>query len=122
MVEDNEDVRDLLALLLIARGWCVETAANASQALPLLLEHNYDLVLCDIRLPGVNAATLYEQVRAERPEIAQRFLLCTGDNLSEETENFIRSSGLPVLTKPFRADDLIQACVAFMRRWVTSTI
>ena len=115
IVEDEEDVRELMVVLLSARGCVVESAVNAAQALPLLRTRDYDVVLCDIRLPGVDGRTLYQQVQAERPEMARRFLICTGDSVSPETEQFLRSSRLPVLLKPFRSEDLLDALLPFLR-------
>lgn len=117
IIEDEADVRHLIALLLKARGCEVVARGNAAEALPELLAGDYDLVLCDLRMPGMDGRTLYEQVKAERPELAQRFLICTGDNLSTETEEFLQESRLPVLMKPFRAEELLIAVLPFFRKF-----
>ncbi len=121
IVENEDHVRELLRMLLSARGCKVESVRNAAQALRLLLTCDYDLVLCDVRLPGIDGRTLFQQVRAERPEMAARFLICTGDNISPETEEFLRATHLPVLRKPFRREELFRAVVPFFRRLASGT-
>ncbi len=116
IVEEVKDIQELLTLLLSARGCTVECARGGAEALPLLLTRDYDLVLCDLRLPGMDGRTLYQQVREERPEMAERFLICTGNNISPETQEFLRSNHLPVLLKPFRSEELFRAALPFFRR------
>ena len=117
VVEYEDSVRELMCGLLAARGCEVERAATAGQALPLLLGRDYDLVICDLRLPGFDGRTLFEQVQAERPEMAKNFLICTGDTATRETRDFLSDTHLPVIFKPFRRDQLWNAVQPFLR-WI----
>jgi signal transduction histidine kinase/ActR/RegA family two-component response regulator len=80
----------------------VRTAASASEAEIMLLDPKYlpDLVVCDVFLPGANGNVLHERIRAERPELAERFVFVTGAGLGRAEAEYIKASGRPTLLKP----------------------
>lgn len=54
VVEDDAPVRDSLRLVLETSGYSVSTAATGEEALSLINKNSYDIVLCDLRLPGIS--------------------------------------------------------------------
>jgi PAS domain S-box-containing protein len=60
-----------------------------------------DAILCDVMMPQRTGVDLFEQVEAELPELASRFVFMTGGTLSQRTLAFFHDRGLPTLDKPF---------------------
>lgn len=93
------------------KGWEVTEALDGHGALALLLSpaaERFDVVLSDLRMPGMSGAQLYEKVAAERPEVAQRMLFSSGDVHSTEAVELARKSGVTILEKPFDLTELVQ--------------
>lgn len=65
LVEDEADGRELLSLLLERRGAVVHAAESAAEALELLAEGNFDVLISDIGLPGTDGYGLIRQIRAQ---------------------------------------------------------
>jgi two-component system NtrC family sensor kinase len=99
-------------------GWDVAEAPDGKQALDLLLKsapaqsesqpgrrhsqgETYDMVLSDVRMPGLNGIELHERLKAERPDILPHLVFSTGDIAGVETVEFVRDIGVPVIQKPF---------------------
>ncbi len=109
VVDDEEAVRDLLARLLTHDGHVVTTASSGNEALPLAHDGPFDLIISDLRMPGMGGQELYENLRAKGHSLASRVLFITGDTVSSETRSFLDKTGCPFLTKPFRVSDLRSA-------------
>ncbi|MBI4013345.1 MAG: response regulator, partial [Candidatus Rokubacteria bacterium] len=84
VVDDETEVADVLAEMLSADGHAVETAASGAIALEKLRARVYDLVLSDLRMPGLDGPGLYREVERRHPRLARRFVFLTGDTLSPE--------------------------------------
>ncbi len=94
-------------------GWDVEEASNGESAYSLIVldsQQNdvphYDVILSDLRMPGLNGIELYERLRANVPGTLNRMIFSTGDIVSEEAAVFVQSAECPVLQKPFELDTL----------------
>ena len=70
VVEDNESVRELLATRLERRGYAVETAANGREALAVMRQHVFDLILLDIMMPEMNGYDVLKHLKADE-ELSQ---------------------------------------------------
>jgi CheY-like chemotaxis protein len=113
VVDDEQTVLDLLADLLSSRGHVVETAGNGKEALDLLTDRpdEFDLVITDMKMPVMDGRTLHLQLKARDAAMAARMIFATGDTVSEEARAFLDSTGNPVVSKPFRleeVDDVIE--------------
>jgi two-component system NtrC family sensor kinase len=104
VVDDEPGIRRALAHLLRREGHTVDTAMDGRQALQMLQEQQYDLVLCDLRMPELDGPGLYRELATSQPHYLQRFVFLTGDTLSSESETFLNQSGAPRLVKPFSAE------------------
>jgi CheY-like chemotaxis protein len=90
-------------------GHLVDTLLDSRAALAKMEEKNYSLVICDLKMPHVDGPGLYRAlVRGENP-MQHKVLFVTGDTMGPRTLEFLRSSGLPYLAKPFLVDELKQA-------------
>jgi PAS domain S-box-containing protein len=108
VVDDEAAVAELLADILGAEGHDVQTAQDGPGALVTLGRHRYDLVLADMRMPGLGGGELFRETLKQFPHLAGRFIFLTGDTLAPDTAGFLAESGQPYLAKPFNVDDVVR--------------
>lgn len=105
VVDDDDDLREVLTTALAREGHCVDGACDGTEALALLEQQPYDLVLSDLRMPGTDGPSLYEILRT-RHHFPVRFatklprvIFMTGN--AAEHADFLRGTTDPILEKPF---------------------
>ncbi|HEY0043674.1 MAG TPA: PAS domain-containing protein [Allosphingosinicella sp.] len=101
VVEDEPDVAETLSELLEREGYSVTHASDGAAALMAIDREDFDLVLSDLRMPGISGVELYERLSEVSPEILPRMAFVTGDTLGSSVADFLKTSGRPVLEKPF---------------------
>jgi CheY-like chemotaxis protein len=89
----------------------VEVAMTGDDALELLASHDFDLILCDVMMPGMDGHELYRRIAAQYPGLERRFVFMTGALASSVAEEL---DGMPNawLTKPFEIDDVLALIAA----------
>ncbi|MFH0809657.1 MAG: ATP-binding protein [Pseudomonadota bacterium] len=107
VVDDEQVILDLLTELLSGQGYRVDGSLSAKSALAKLGEAPYDMVICDVRMPGMDGPALYRQVKESRPDVARRFVFSTGDIIGQRTKEFLTQSGTNWLRKPFTGEQLM---------------
>jgi two-component system NtrC family sensor kinase len=107
VIDDEPAIRRSVERLLIRRGHQVVTAGEPAGAQAALARQSWDVVLCDVHLGRHSGIELYERAAAERPELADRFIMMTGDLLSPEVVEFLARTRARHLGKPFEAQVLI---------------
>ncbi len=107
VVDDDAIVRDAVAMMLSADNHEVHTASNRAQVLSLLEQGSYDVIVSDLRIPDLDGAVFYRELKQRRPDILRRLIFMTGS--TPGFSEFLEETGVPVLTKPFRAEDLRNA-------------
>ncbi|MBN2083718.1 MAG: GAF domain-containing protein [Anaerolineales bacterium] len=108
IIDDEPNVQDVLAKALTNRGYVVETAGNGQDGLVCLAESEFDVILCDFRMPGLSGMDFFRRIQSERPYLAARIIFITGDTANLVTRHFIEENDLNILEKPFELRDLIQ--------------
>ena len=74
----------------------------------LLMNGNrYDVIICDIKMPCKDGPSLYAEVQHVDPVLAERFVFCTGDSISQETQQFLSATQRRILHKPFEYNEVI---------------
>jgi PAS domain S-box-containing protein len=68
----------------------------------------FDVILCDVMMPGLSGAQLYQAVCAEHPELAARFIFMTGGNLNDLSSAFREALGPRLLVKPFEPERVLK--------------
>lgn len=107
VVDDEPDLPAVIGELLATLGYQVETACDAAAALERLeREHRFDLILTDVRMPGLDGPAFYQVLEQRHPELAGRVVFMTGNILTEDTADFFAATGAPCLRKPFATEDL----------------
>src|SRR5262249_38929996 len=101
VVDDESEVADVLREILELAGHDVDFADSGEAALRRLASTDYDVVLSDMRMPGMSGAAPYGAVRERSPRLAARFGFITGDAVSPANAAFLKRTGIPYLTKPF---------------------
>jgi two-component system NtrC family sensor kinase len=96
------------------RGFTVLTASDGVAALETARTTGVDAVVCDLRMPGMDGFAFHEQLRRERPGLAERTVFITGDVVTTTTARG-SIARQPVLTKPFAFDRIEEALIAVMR-------
>lgn len=109
IVEDEPTVAELIADVMTEEGYRVDTLLDSRAALSGIGDKKYSLVICDLKMPHVDGPGLYRaMVRRDSP-MQHRVLFVTGDTMAPRTLEFLRSSGLPYLAKPFLVEELKEA-------------
>ncbi len=108
LVEDEEMLTDLVALTLREHGYRVEVAREGREALGRLDVQHFDLIISDIKMPGMDGEAFYRELQAQHPNLTERILFVTGDTVSASTAAFLEETGVPVLEKPFLMVELIE--------------
>lgn len=104
VVDDDDNLRELLATVLSQDGRVVDTARDGIEALELLQQNRYDLIISDLRMPGLNGPALYDALRATPQTAPPRVIFMTGDAATGEYATFLRGTTEPMLEKPFSLD------------------
>ncbi len=104
VAEDDPDCRSAVSDILRLEH-DVTAVENGRQALIHLSEENYDLVVIDCMMPGLNGFELYKWVLDNRPELREKVVFMTGDIFVAEIKSFIEATGRPYIAKPFELDD-----------------
>jgi len=106
VVDDEADIRTVMAEVLALQGYTVLQAADAPQALRLLQDARPDMLVTDIGLPnGMNGRQLADQVRVEWPQLP--VLMVTGYAESTVMKNETLPAQMELLTKPFAMHALV---------------
>jgi CheY-like chemotaxis protein len=114
-VDDESSIGELVGRILRRQFRCeVTTASNGEEALMEVSGRDFDAVIVDYLMPSMDGIQLYRTFEAHRPDLVSRLLFITGDTLSESTLAAIRSTGRPLLTKPFGVPELKRAVASLL--------
>ena len=109
VVDDEPSVRAGLQRVLSEHGFLVDGAEGGRQALGMIEQNRYDIVLCDIDMPEMGGIALYDVVRERRLSAVRRFVFVSEDTLSPQVQTFIEAVQLPMLPKPIDPAALVAA-------------
>ncbi|HEX3626833.1 MAG TPA: ATP-binding protein [Verrucomicrobiae bacterium] len=106
VIDDEEAILQMVSEGLSRSGYQVETVIDGETALRRLKQDNYDVALCDWKMPGLNGRQVYDQLGASRPDLCKRFIFITGDVINEQMRDFLKAEDRPCLGKPFGLAEL----------------
>lgn len=99
VIEDDVNMNEVLVTTLEGSGHELESAYNGPQAIEMCKENQYDLVISDVRLPGMDGVETLEQVRKVQPRV--RYIIITGYASTDTPVRAIRQRVDDYLFKPF---------------------
>lgn len=104
VVDDEQSMREFLAILLEREGYYVAQAENADVALKLLESDTYDLVVSDVSMPGLNGMALLERIKTTTPETA--VLMITAYTTAEQAVEAMKLGAYDYIAKPFKVEEV----------------
>ncbi|MBN1339877.1 MAG: sigma-54-dependent Fis family transcriptional regulator [Bacteroidales bacterium] len=104
IVDDEESVRDSLYNWFIEDGYLVECAENAKEALSMLEAQNYDIILADIKMPGMDGLEMHRRIKSLNREAI--VIVMTAFASVETAVQALKDGAYDYVTKPFDPDDL----------------
>ena len=104
LVDDEEDIRDLLGMLLMDLGYSVRTAEDGEAALASFKESQPDIILTDIKMPGINGLALLRAVKKKAPEV--EVIMISGHGDMQLAIESLKLEAADFITKPIDDDIL----------------
>jgi len=101
VVDDEASLREALLRFLQRRNIHGEGVADGWEAIRLLEQRDFDVIISDVRMPGMSGREFLERLRRDRPELLGRLVFSTGDAFTSETATLLKESGVPTVAKPF---------------------
>jgi len=114
VVDDEPSTLEFLSRLLVDEGHDVETVNNADEALEIVKNRRYSLILLDIKMPGTSGIELYGRMQKIALSLAERVIFITGDVMGTDTETFLSKTKAPYITKPFDVQQLKKKIERFL--------
>ena len=109
VVEDEPALAQAVSEALGDAGFKVDRASDGEEGLTRLTEANYDLIVCDLKMPRIDGMQFYRAMAAATPALARRVIFVTGDVAGTDAERFLEETGCRWLSKPFRLGDLLRS-------------
>lgn len=106
VVDDDRMLARTLGEILELEGWRVQVATSGVEAVNVAARDDFDVVLMDIRMPGMDGVDAFKAMKASRPDI--RVILMTAYTAEERIGEAQREGVLRVLSKPVDVPSLLQ--------------
>lgn len=107
VVDDDQQLASALQWILADENYLVDVAYDGDEALLKVRAHDYDAVICDLKMPHLRGDEFYLQAREIRPPLADRFIFITGFATDPAVRNFLIEQEVKFLVKPFPIPGLI---------------
>jgi two-component system NtrC family sensor kinase len=107
VVDDEPGIAEVMKEVLTELGHEVTLAVNGLDAIEKIEAARFDLMLSDMRMPGMDGAKLFETLKERKSPLAQRLIFVTGDTVSADTREFLEGTGNRWLSKPFSVQQVV---------------
>jgi CheY-like chemotaxis protein len=115
IVDDEPVVRILYAEVLEAMGFKVDTAADAAQGLDRLKSAPYNLIISDIRMPGMTGIEFFLKAESVRAGVQERFVFTTGLLDSLNAHEYMIATEKPCIMKPAKVENIQRTVLQFLK-------
>ncbi len=119
-VDDDLHILEVMEARLLSGEYRVLTATNVREALEILQHHPVDLLISDMRMPGLSGMDLLREVRSHHPELPVIFLTAYGT--IPDAVKAIKAGAVEYLTKPFDGRDLLQRVQKILKEATTHVV
>ncbi|HEY3864446.1 MAG TPA: response regulator [Verrucomicrobiae bacterium] len=116
VIDDKEDVRNLIKAVLGNYGFNVVEAESGRAGVQMLCDQKFDLVVCDINMPGMDGYQTLGAVRGSSSTAPIPFILMTGLVSRDGFRRGMANGADDYLVKPFTTDELIDAVMSRLSR------
>ncbi|MCI5151335.1 MAG: sigma-54-dependent Fis family transcriptional regulator, partial [Candidatus Electrothrix sp. MAN1_4] len=104
IVDDELSMRDFLKILFETEGYDVNVAPDAAKALDLAVKNPFDIVITDIRMPGMNGLELLTELKQRFPDLP--VVMITAYASPDDAVQAMRQGAFDYITKPFHVDEI----------------
>jgi len=104
VVDDERSMRDFLKILLEKEGHDVSTAESGESALALLLNNTFEVVVSDIRMPGISGIDLLGKIKEETPDLS--VIMITAFASPDDAVLAMKNGAFDYISKPFNVDEI----------------
>lgn len=106
IVDDNEEIRNTLSLILEGNGYAAETAENGKKAISLCKKVSFDVALIDVVLPDVKGTDLLHQLQGIQPKMVK--IIVTGHPSIENAAKSVNEKADGYIIKPLDPEKLLE--------------
>ena len=115
VVDDDRQLASALQWILAEENYLVDVAFDGEQAIVKVKAHQYDIVICDLKMPRLRGDEFYLRIQQIRPQLADHFIFITAFARDEKVAAFLDKHEVKYLVKPFPVEGLI-TCVKELLR------
>ncbi|MHB8909371.1 MAG: sigma-54-dependent transcriptional regulator [Syntrophales bacterium] len=105
IVDDEEVIREGMRRILTAEGYQVETSASGRSAIEKIQEHDFDVVITDLKMPGMDGIEVLKNIKILQPEVP--VIMITGYSTVDTAVEAMKSGAFDYIAKPFTADLIV---------------
>lgn len=106
VIDDELDMLMLLRMIIEDNtDYEVETTNNPSEAVKMVMENDYDLVISDLKMPGMDGLELFDEVKGMKPDLP--LIIITAYGSLETADEAMKMGVADFITKPFRKDSIL---------------
>jgi putative two-component system response regulator len=105
VIDDEKPILDIIGRLLRINGYSCDMASNAQEARSMMNIQDFELVLCDVNMPGESGTDFIKYLSEAYPETA--FIMVTGEDDKELAEASLDMGAYGYIIKPFRSNELL---------------
>lgn len=118
MVDDDQHILQVVSEELSDRGYAVDTIADPTTVLAYLNTHSVDLLLLDLKMPGVDGISLLKQVEQESPDLP--VIILTGHGDIDSASEVMRYGAVGYIQKPTKMEQLQQTIDEAIKKYGTA--
>ena len=115
VVDDDQQLASALQWILADANFLVDIAFDGEEAIIKMAAHEYDAVICDLKMPKLRGDEFYLKARELRPAVSDRFIFITGYATDPMLRSFLVENEVKFLVKPFPIKGLI-SCLQELSR------
>lgn len=116
VVDDEPQIRRVMRTTLVANGYEMAEARSGEDALEILRQERYDLVLLDVNMPGLGGVATCRAIRCERPGLDLAIIMLTVRNDEKDKVEALDAGADDYITKPYSTPELLARIRAALRR------
>lgn len=104
VVDDNEDIRNLLTLVLENEGYLVTQGVDGGECLEIIQGKPFDLILLDVMMPGLSGFEVLKSIRSSKDQKISQLPICmiTAKSSVEDVDEALELGATSYIVKPFR--------------------